>query len=99
MKAVKFDADTGHLDVAPGAPAYSTKVRWIASKLIAAANEQVPDAGVRTLHVLPPAPGKASSVTAAADPSRLSPHPPCRRRALLRRPATRLRSGSFRLGW
>ncbi|MER7108791.1 DciA family protein [Streptomyces sp. NPDC000229] len=57
VQAVKFDADTGRLDVAPDAPAYGTKVRWIAPKLIAAANEQVPDARVRTLHVLPPAPG------------------------------------------
>ncbi|MEW1699447.1 DciA family protein [Streptomyces sp. NPDC091278] len=54
VQAVKFDADTGRLDVAPDAPAYGTKVRWSAPKLIAAANEQAPGANVRTLHVLPP---------------------------------------------
>ncbi|MGO4634997.1 DUF721 domain-containing protein [Streptomyces sp. 2RAF24] len=54
VKAVKFDADTGHLDVAPDAPAYGTKVRWIGPKLIAAANEKAPGANVRALHVLPP---------------------------------------------
>ncbi|MFE7512747.1 DciA family protein [Streptomyces sp. NPDC057540] len=69
VKAVRFDAESGRLDVAPDAPAYGTKVRWIAPKLIAAANEKVPDARVRTLHVLPPAPGKASPVTAASEPA------------------------------
>ncbi|WP_234363964.1 MULTISPECIES: DciA family protein [unclassified Streptomyces] len=54
VQAVKLDADTGRLDVAPDAPAYGTKVRWIAPKLIAAANEQAPGANVGTLHVLPP---------------------------------------------
>lgn len=54
-QAVAFDADTGRLDVAPEAPAYGTKLRWSAPKLIAAANEKVPDANVRALHVLAPA--------------------------------------------
>ncbi|MEU5810948.1 DciA family protein [Streptomyces sp. NPDC047718] len=67
VQAVKFDADTGRLDVAPNAPAYGTKVRWIAPKLIAAANEKVPGANVRSLHVLPPAaaPPRTSSAEAA----------------------------------
>lgn len=69
VQAVKFDADTVRLDVAPDAPAYGTKVRWIAPKLITPANEQVPNAGVRTLHVLPPTPGKTAPTTAAAGPA------------------------------
>ncbi|MFE5797136.1 DciA family protein [Streptomyces sp. NPDC056503] len=51
VKAVKFDAESGRLEVAPDAPAYGTKVRWIAPKLIAAANEKAPGANVRFLHV------------------------------------------------
>ncbi|MFF5188739.1 DUF721 domain-containing protein [Streptomyces sp. NPDC000345] len=66
VQAVAFDADTGRLDVAPEAPAYGTKLRWSAPKLITAANAKVPDANVRTLHVLPPTPGKASPAKAAA---------------------------------
>ncbi|GHE24345.1 DciA family protein [Streptomyces capillispiralis] len=68
VQAVGFDADTGRLDVASDAPAYGTKLRWIAPKLIAAANERARDANVRALHVLAPAPVKAGSATAAADP-------------------------------
>ncbi|MER8062333.1 MULTISPECIES: DUF721 domain-containing protein [unclassified Streptomyces] len=67
--AVKYGADRGRLDVAPDAPAYGTKVRWIAPKLIAAANEKAPGANVRTLHVLPPVPGKASPAPAADAPA------------------------------
>ncbi|MGW7425802.1 DUF721 domain-containing protein [Streptomyces sp. NPDC054813] len=66
VQAVAFDADIGRLDVAPEAPAYGTKLRWSAPKLITAANAKVPDANVRTLHVLPPTPGKASPAKAAA---------------------------------
>ncbi len=40
VQAVAFDADTGRLDVAPDAPAYGTKLRWSAAKLVAAANEK-----------------------------------------------------------
>ncbi|MDT9681009.1 DciA family protein [Streptomyces sp. TRM76323] len=69
VKAVKFDANIGRLDVVPAAPAYGTKVRWIAPKLIAAANEKVPGANVQSLHVLPPAPGKADPATTVADPT------------------------------
>ncbi|WP_127353779.1 DciA family protein [Actinacidiphila soli] len=68
VQAVKFDAGIGRLDVVPDAPAYGTKLRWSAPKLIATANEKVKGANVRTLHVLPPAPGTAGSATAAADP-------------------------------
>ncbi|MFE2039162.1 hypothetical protein ACFXBB_39280 [Streptomyces scopuliridis] len=35
VRAVAFDADTGRLDVVPDAPAYGTKLRWIAPTLIA----------------------------------------------------------------
>ncbi|MEW2134637.1 DUF721 domain-containing protein [Streptomyces sp. NPDC005435] len=68
-QAVKFDADTGRLDVVPDAPAVGTKLRWSAPKLIAAANETVPKANVRALHVLAPAPIKAGPTTVAADPA------------------------------
>ncbi|MFB7355992.1 DciA family protein [Streptomyces gardneri] len=66
VQAVKFDADTGRLDVAPDAPAYGTKLRWIAPRLVATANEKVPGANIRFLHVLPPtaAPTKTSSAEA-----------------------------------
>ncbi|MFF1405087.1 DciA family protein [Streptomyces sp. NPDC058294] len=69
VQAVKFDADTGRLDVAPDAPAYGTQLRWIAPKLIAAANEKVSGANVRTVHVLAPAPMKTGPATAAAAPA------------------------------
>ncbi|GGW13399.1 hypothetical protein GCM10018980_72170 [Streptomyces capoamus] len=69
VQAVGFDADTGRLDVAPDAPAYGTKLRWSAPKLVAAANEKVRGANVRTLHVLAPAPVKAGPATAAAAPA------------------------------
>ncbi|MEV5454703.1 DciA family protein [Streptomyces sp. NPDC052535] len=69
VQAVGFDADTGRLDVAPDAPAYGTQLRWKAPKLIAAANEKVSGANVRTVHVLAPAPAKAGPTTAAADPA------------------------------
>ncbi|MDX3170277.1 DciA family protein [Streptomyces scabiei] len=68
VQAVKFDADTGRLDVVPDAPAYGTKLRLSAPKLVAAANAKVQGANVRAVHVLAPAPVKAGSATAAADP-------------------------------
>ncbi|MGW7620757.1 DUF721 domain-containing protein [Streptomyces antimycoticus] len=81
-QAVKFDTDTGRLDVVPDAPAYGTKLRWSAPKLIAAANTGVPGANVRTLHVLPPAPGDAGSAPGAADPGLrpVAPEAPVRTR-------------------
>ncbi|MER6103720.1 DUF721 domain-containing protein [Streptomyces sp. NPDC001832] len=72
VRAVAFDADTGRLDVVPDAPACGTKLRWSAPRLIAAANERVPNASVRALHVLAPAPMGAGPVRAAATPA---PHP------------------------
>ncbi|MFE0580210.1 DUF721 domain-containing protein [Streptomyces sp. NPDC058874] len=69
VKAAAFDADSGRLDVVPDAPAVGTKLRWSAPKLIAAANQTAPEANVRTLHVLAPAPVKAGSTTAAAAPA------------------------------
>ncbi|WP_414170898.1 DUF721 domain-containing protein (plasmid) [Streptoverticillium reticulum] len=82
VQAVKFDADTGRLDVVPEAPAVGTKLRWSAPKLIAAANETVPEANVRALHVLAPAPMKAGPTTAAADsaPQSTAPDAPVERR-------------------
>ncbi|WP_432095658.1 DUF721 domain-containing protein [Streptomyces sp. bgisy100] len=62
-----FDADTGRLDLAPDAPAYGTKLRWSAPQLITAVNSKVTDTTVRTLHVLPPAPGQARPAAAAPD--------------------------------
>ncbi|WP_225804904.1 hypothetical protein [Streptomyces sp. NK15101] len=38
VRAVAFVDESGRLDVAPDAPAYGTKARWITPKLIAAAN-------------------------------------------------------------
>ncbi|MBK3643692.1 DciA family protein [Streptomyces sp. MBT33] len=81
VQAVGFNADTGRLDVAPDAPAYGTQLRWSAPKLIAAANDKVSGANVRTLHVLAPTPAKAGPATAAADPAPPSvPAAPVQRR-------------------
>ncbi|MFE4793507.1 hypothetical protein ACFRFL_00035 [Streptomyces sp. NPDC056708] len=46
VQAVGFDGDPGRLDVAPDAPAYGTKLRWIAPKLVAAANAKVSGANL-----------------------------------------------------
>ncbi|MFJ9590565.1 DUF721 domain-containing protein [Streptomyces acidicola] len=73
VQAVAFDADTGRLDVIPDAPAYGTKLRWSAPKLVAAANQKVQGANVRTLYVLAPAPVKASPAATADAPN---PQPP-----------------------
>ncbi|MGW1819321.1 DUF721 domain-containing protein [Streptomyces sp. NPDC002125] len=67
VRATAFDAETGRLDVVPDTSAAGTTLRWSAPKLIAAANDTVPGADVRTLHVLPPAP-TASPAPAAAEP-------------------------------
>ncbi|MFB7467283.1 DUF721 domain-containing protein [Streptomyces sp. NPDC056224] len=82
IQGVAFDVDTGRLDVVPDAPAVGTKLRWSAPKLIAAANETVPGANVRALHILAPAPMKASSSPAAADttPQPTTPAVPVERR-------------------
>ncbi|WP_331763908.1 DUF721 domain-containing protein [Streptomyces cyaneofuscatus] len=69
VTAVAFDSDTGRLDVVPDLPAAGTQLRWSAPKLITAANEKVPGANVRALHVLAPAPVKAGPAPAAAEPA------------------------------
>ncbi|MFD3567400.1 DUF721 domain-containing protein [Streptomyces sp. NPDC058667] len=69
VRATAFDEESGRLDVVPDAPAYGTKTRWIAPRLIVAANSAVPDANVRAVHVLAPAARTATTATspAAAD--------------------------------
>ncbi|MFF9425595.1 DciA family protein [Streptomyces sp. NPDC014746] len=72
VKATGFDEESGRLDVAPDAPAYGTKVRWIAPRLIEAANGAVPEANVRAVRVLAPtarATTTAMSSAAAEDPA------------------------------
>ncbi|OEJ21786.1 hypothetical protein AR457_40850 [Streptomyces agglomeratus] len=83
VRAVAFDAGTGRLDVVPDAPAAGTQLRWSAPKLIAAANERVPNANVRALHILAPAPVKAGPATAATepDPQPTAPAVPVQRQA------------------
>ncbi|CAK7284034.1 hypothetical protein SGPA1_22009 [Streptomyces misionensis JCM 4497] len=66
--------DTGRLDVAP---AYGTQLRWKAPKLIAAADEKVYGANVRTVHVLAPAPVKTGPATV---PKSVGPAVPVERR-------------------
>ncbi|MFI1067025.1 DUF721 domain-containing protein [Streptomyces spororaveus] len=78
VKATAFDVESFRLDVVPDAPACGTQLRWSAPKLIAAANERVPNANVRALHVLAPAPMKAGPATAATDPA--APAAPVERR-------------------
>ncbi|MFE0738638.1 hypothetical protein [Streptomyces sp. NPDC058855] len=73
---MKFDAEPARLDIVPDAPAYGTKVRWIPPKPIAAANENAPGADERSLHVLPPAPGKLGPIAAVA--ASASPAPAAR---------------------
>ncbi|GHH55500.1 DciA family protein [Streptomyces candidus] len=69
VQATAFDADTGRLNVVPDAPAVGTQLRWNAPKLVAAANKRVPNANVRALHVLAPAPMKASPDVPVANPA------------------------------
>lgn len=66
VQATASDVENGRLDVVPDAPAVRTKLRWSAPKLIAAANERVPDANVRALNVLAPAPVKIGTATTVA---------------------------------
>ncbi|MET9986195.1 hypothetical protein [Streptomyces rochei] len=107
VQAVGFDADTGRLDVTPDAPAYGTQLRWKAPKLIAAANEKVSGANVRTRSGLGararegrfrhggrlagPAAGRARCAGGAPDAVRGIP--PCDRGAPAGRPATPGRPG------
>ncbi|MGP3637243.1 DUF721 domain-containing protein [Streptomyces sp. 24-1644] len=82
VRAVAFDVEVGRLDVVPDAPACGTQLRWSAPKLIAAANDTVPGANVRALHVLAPAPVNAGPAMAAAepDPQPTAPAAPVERR-------------------
>jgi hypothetical protein len=74
---VKYDSDTGCLDVVPDSPAYGTKLRWSAQALVAAANADVPDANVRALRVLPPAAVTVGPAATAADTAPdAAPEPP-----------------------
>ncbi|MFE6813533.1 DciA family protein [Streptomyces sp. NPDC057675] len=75
VKAVKFDADTGRLDVAPDAPAYGTKLRWIAPRLVATANKQMPDANIRDVHVLAPPARAATTATPSVAADEPAPRP------------------------
>lgn len=75
VTAVKFDADTGRLDVAPDAPAYATKTRWSASKLIEAANRAASGVNVRTVNVLSPATRAAATATSLATADAPAPQP------------------------
>ncbi|MFH9959030.1 DUF721 domain-containing protein [Streptomyces roseolus] len=77
VRAVKLDPAAGRLDIVPDAPAYGTKVRWLAPRLVAAVNEQVPGAAVRAVHVLSPAAGPA----AAPLPETAGSHPAAARRS------------------
>ncbi|MDV5143193.1 DciA family protein [Streptomyces sp. SBC-4] len=69
VKATGFSEESGRLDVVPDAPAYGTKVRWIAPRLIEAANRAVPEANVRAVRVLAPTARTAATAMspAAAD--------------------------------
>lgn len=69
VRAAAFDVESGRLDVVPDAPAVGTQLRWSAPKLIAAANGRVPNANVRAVHVLAPAPMKAGPATVSAEPA------------------------------
>lgn len=81
-RAVAFDAETGRLEVVPDVAACGTQLRWSAPKLIEAANEAVPGANVRAVHVLAPAPVKAGpvAVTGDLDPQPTAPAVPVQRR-------------------
>ncbi|MFD9240667.1 DUF721 domain-containing protein [Streptomyces sp. NPDC059556] len=67
VRATGFDEESGRLDVVPDAPAYGTKARWCAPRIIAAANEAVPGVNIRTVHVLAPAARTAPMATSPAD--------------------------------
>ncbi|MFB7449915.1 DUF721 domain-containing protein [Streptomyces sp. NPDC056194] len=55
------------MDVVPDAPAYGTKIRRIAPKLIEAANKAAPHAYVQAVHVLALASRAATTATSSAD--------------------------------
>ncbi|MFI8199867.1 hypothetical protein ACIF6K_25630 [Streptomyces sp. NPDC085942] len=76
VQATAFDAESGRRDVVPDAPAVGTKLRWNAPKLIAAANEKMPGANVRALHVLAPAPAEPAPPPTAPSAPVQRPDPP-----------------------
>ncbi|MFF2009457.1 hypothetical protein ACFVWY_10330 [Streptomyces sp. NPDC058195] len=88
VRAVKFDANGGRLDIVPDAPAVGTKLRWSAPKLIAAANQTVPGANVRTLNTLAPAPVRPPQPRRPPPLPRGRPRLPRRCSNQRRRPAT-----------
>ncbi|MFB7190220.1 hypothetical protein ACFC0C_27145 [Streptomyces sp. NPDC056178] len=90
VQAVGFDGDTGHLDIAPDAPAYGTKLRRIAPKLVATTNAKVSGANVRAPHVLAPAAVKAGPAAGAVGPS-----PPARPRPRNRSPPPASAAASY----
>ncbi|OEJ36315.1 DciA family protein [Streptomyces agglomeratus] len=76
IQAVGLDADTGRLDVVPNAPVYGTKLRWISPQVVAAVNEKVPGAHVRSVYVRPPASRATKpSPSAAAEAAPVVPEP------------------------
>ncbi|MFI8426042.1 DUF721 domain-containing protein [Streptomyces sp. NPDC085479] len=75
VQAVKLDADTGRLDVVPDAPAYATKTRWCASKLIEAANRAASGVNVRAVNVLAPSTRAAATTTSPAAADDPAPQP------------------------
>ncbi|MEW5541421.1 hypothetical protein AB1339_27655 [Streptomyces cyaneofuscatus] len=85
VQAVASDAEIGRLDVVLDLPADGTQLRWSAPKLVAAANERVRGANVRTPRVLAPAPAKAGLHGGPPHRPRSRPHPPNRRGARIRR--------------
>ncbi|MCD9904488.1 hypothetical protein LUR56_39360 [Streptomyces sp. MT29] len=74
VQAVASDAEIGRLDVVPDLPADGTQLRWSAPKQVAAANERVRGANVRTPRVLAPAPAKADLHGGPPHRSRSRPH-------------------------
>ncbi|MEQ6027924.1 DciA family protein [Streptomyces salinarius] len=52
VAAVAFHPETGQLDLRPGSPAYTTQLRLISARIVAAANEPAGTDAVRTVRVL-----------------------------------------------
>ncbi|MFF5638241.1 DciA family protein [Streptomyces sp. NPDC012825] len=73
VRAVAVDEESGRLDLVPDAPAYATQARWCAPKLLAAANQAVPGASIRAVHVL--APAARAVTTSATSPAAADPAP------------------------
>ncbi|MER5501280.1 hypothetical protein ABT096_29325 [Streptomyces sp. NPDC002561] len=65
-RAIRFDPEPGRMGTGPDAPACATKLRWTAPRLVAAANDEVPDANARAVHVLPPSTAATKTSSAGA---------------------------------